>query len=115
MANTGLFGGGLTASQAADLSSIAAGGIGAQCTIGTTTFFAVPEFVPKDVALQIGAGIRGTIVMLHASILDVPPLPIRAQTPITVTLDGVPTAMLVKEAWREADGSLVRIICELAG
>jgi hypothetical protein len=113
MAGTGNFGGALTTAQAADLSSIA-GAIGAECVIGTTTFFAVPEFVPKDVALNIGAGIRGTIVMLHASILDVPPLPIRAQTPITVTLDGVATAMLVKEAWREADGSLVRIICELA-
>ena len=115
---TGSLGGALSTAWAADLSAIA-GNTGVKCTIGATTFFAVPQIIPKDVALSVGiAGIRGTIIELHAATPDIPPLPIRAQTPITIVglplvAAGVALACTVKEAVLEADGSLTRIFVEL--
>jgi hypothetical protein len=113
----GEFGGALSTAFAADLSSIAVDS-GVLCQIGTVQFYAVPEYIGKDVALAIGiAGMRGTIIKLHATTSQLPPPPLRAQTPITVGITpAVPAgvAMLVKEAFLEADGTLTVIFCELA-
>jgi hypothetical protein len=102
---TGLFGP-ITPTLAKDLAAITAGE-GLPCSIGTTSFDAVPLYIGKDILASLGiSGVRGEVIQLHCLLSDLPAWPVAAQTPITV--NGVP--MTVRDASREGDGTLAILL-----